>query len=75
MRAAALPPQYATSLHYPACPGSCTGCLPPLPEEQQPAPLDLSLFRPPPAMRIVTRPQDWAAPARAILRDRGAWRT
>lgn len=26
-------------------------------------------------MRIVTRPQDWAEPARSILRDRGAWRT
>lgn len=24
--------------------------------------------------RIATRPQDWAAPARAILAERGAWR-
>ncbi|GIJ10741.1 hypothetical protein ACFFMR_18925 [Micromonospora andamanensis] len=76
--AAALnPPQYGNSLHFPACRvGSCTGCLPPPPPIEQPPPqLDLSLFRPPPTMRILTRPQDWAAPARAILRERGAWRT
>jgi hypothetical protein len=44
------PPQDGTSMHYPTCiVASCTGCLPPLPdtlaEPDQPAPLDLSIFR------------------------------
>lgn len=69
--AALTPPQYGTSMHYPACQvGACTGCLPPLPP-----PLDLTLFRPALNMPIATRPQDWEPVARAILRARGAWRT
>lgn len=27
------------------------------------------------SIMIATRPQDWAAPARAILQERGAWRS
>ncbi|MFJ8690292.1 hypothetical protein [Micromonospora wenchangensis] len=68
--------QYGNSLHYPDCLGSCSGCLPPLPDIQQPAPLDLTLFRWPALNSpIATRPQDWAPQARAILRERGAWRS
>ncbi|MDG4832416.1 hypothetical protein O7627_24355 [Solwaraspora sp. WMMD1047] len=74
LTAALTPEQYGTSMHYPACRvGSCTGCLPPLPPIEPPPVLNLSLFRPAP-MPIATRPQDWAPAARAILRERGAWR-
>lgn len=75
-----MPPQYGTSMHYPSCiVGSCTGCLPPLPDHladpEQPKPFDPSLFRLELNAPIATRPRDWAPAARAILRERGAWRT
>jgi hypothetical protein len=64
-----LMPQYGTSMHYPYCnQSSCTGCLPPV--RFEPEKLDLAIFESP----IATRPQDWAASAREILRSRGTWR-
>ena len=35
---------------------------------------ELRVARPLVRMSIETRPQDWAEPARRILRERGAWR-
>ena len=65
-------PQYGTGQHDPACLGSCTDCLPPLPQRRHADPFNPALFRL--AAPIATRPQDWAPRARAILQGRGAWR-
>lgn len=71
------PPQYGTSMHYPSCLGSCTGCLPPMEQAEAPE----SPFRRPdseataqptppklPAPRGVD-PAKWAAMNRAERRD------
>lgn len=67
------PQQYGTSMHYPYCQDhSCTGCVPEMVVPYAPPQLNLQIFK---ESRIETRPQDWAAPARAILEARGAWRS
>jgi hypothetical protein len=73
---AMTPGQYGTSMHWPYCNyHNCTGCVP-APERNYVEPsrplFDLQIFK---ESRIETRPQDWAAPARAILEARGAWRS